>query len=95
MISVIAQAIIQDGKGPEFESIVAHLVEQVADHEPGNHAYRLVRSQADPNDYRFFELYSDRAAFESHSRSEHFRSAWKLMTPLMAGAPKIELFDAV
>ncbi|WP_327097497.1 antibiotic biosynthesis monooxygenase [Nocardia vinacea] len=95
MISVIAQAILKDGKGPEFESIIARLVKQVAEHEPGNLTYRLVRSQTDPNDYRFFELYSDRVAFESHSRSEHFRSAWKLMTPLMASAPKIELFDTV
>ncbi|WP_405138010.1 putative quinol monooxygenase [Nocardia sp. NBC_01388] len=95
MIAVIAEITVKPGSGPEFESVVADLIEQIRANEPGNLTYQLVRSNADADNYRFFELYSDEAAVEAHGRSDHFRAAGKLMAPLLAGAPKIEYFTAV
>ncbi|BCK55333.1 putative quinol monooxygenase [Nocardia wallacei] len=95
MIAVIAELIVQDGKGAELEAVVADLVGQIERNEPGNRAYRLVRSQSDPNSYRIFELYDDQSALEAHGKSEHFRAAGQRLAPLLAGAPKIEYFDAV
>ncbi|WP_067687173.1 putative quinol monooxygenase [Nocardia jejuensis] len=95
MIAVIAEVHVKDGSGAEFESVVADLIEQIRANEPGNLSYQLVRAKSDPNEYRFFETYSDGAALEAHGKSDHFRAAGKLMAPLLAGAPKIEYFDAV
>ncbi|WP_054813779.1 putative quinol monooxygenase, partial [Nocardia arizonensis] len=88
MISVIAELTVQDGKGAEFESVVADLVEQIKANEPGNQAYQLVRSKSDPNSYRIFELYADQAALEAHGKSDHFRAAGKQLATLLAAAPK-------
>ncbi|WP_280271793.1 putative quinol monooxygenase [Nocardia wallacei] len=95
MIAVIAELTVQDGKGVELESVVADLVVQIERNEPGNRAYRLVRSKQDPNSYRIFELYDDEAALEQHGKSEHFRAAGQRLAPLLAGAPKIEFLAAV
>jgi quinol monooxygenase YgiN len=95
MISVIAELTVQDGKGAEFESVIAGLVEQIKLNEPGNQVYRLVRAKTDPNSYRIFELYDDQAALELHGKSDHFRAAGKRLATLLAGAPKIEYFDVV
>ncbi|MBF6175760.1 putative quinol monooxygenase [Nocardia blacklockiae] len=95
MIAVIAELTVQDGKGAELESVVADLVEQIRQNEPGNRAYQLVRSQEDANAYRIFELYDDAAALEAHGKSDHFRAAGKQLATLLAGAPKIEYFDAL
>ncbi|MEV6335891.1 putative quinol monooxygenase [Nocardia vinacea] len=95
MLAVTADVTVKDGSGPEFESVVADLVTQVRANEPGNHAYQLVRSQSDPNNYRFFEIYSDKEALDAHGRSDHFRAAGKLMAPLLAAPPKLEFFDTL
>ena len=95
MIAVIAELTVQDGKGAEFESAVADLIAQIELNEPGNREYRLVRSKADPNSYRIFELYDDEAALDVHSKSDHFRAAGTRFAPVLAGAPQIEQFDAV
>ncbi|MFI6364272.1 putative quinol monooxygenase [Nocardia sp. NPDC050630] len=95
MLAVTADVTVKPGAGPEFESVVADLVAQVRANEPGNHIYQLTRSQADPNNYRFFEIYSDRAALEAHTGSDHFRAAGKLMTPLLAAPPRLEFFDTL
>ncbi|MBB5916194.1 quinol monooxygenase YgiN [Nocardia transvalensis] len=95
MIAVIAELTVQDGKGAELESVVADLVQQIEQNEPGNREYRLVRSKSDPNSYRIFELYDNDEALEFHGKSDHFRAAGKNLAPLLAGAPKIEYFDAV
>ncbi|WP_330179572.1 antibiotic biosynthesis monooxygenase [Nocardia sp. NBC_01503] len=95
MIAVIAEINVKPGTGAEFEAVVADLVTEIKANEPGNLTYQLVRSQTDPDHYRFFELYSDQAALEAHGKSAHFRAAGKLMAPLLAAPPKIEYFTAV
>ncbi|WP_067564443.1 putative quinol monooxygenase [Nocardia acidivorans] len=95
MIAVIAEITVKPGTGSDFEAVVADLVTEIKANEPGNLTYQLVRSQTDPDHYRFFELYADQAALEAHGKSDHFRAAGKLMAPLLAAAPKIEYFTAV
>ncbi|GAA5064923.1 putative quinol monooxygenase [Nocardia callitridis] len=95
MIAVIAEITVAEGRSAEFESVVGDLIAQVKANEPGNVTYQLVRAQDDPTHYRFFELYVDKDALEAHGKSEHFRAAGRLMAPLLAGAPKIEYFDAL
>ena len=41
--------------------------------EPGNMAYRPSRDLDDPRVFFIYEEYVDRAAYEAHGASEHFR----------------------
>ncbi|MFE3060262.1 putative quinol monooxygenase [Nocardia sp. NPDC059239] len=94
MIAIIADLTVVDGRGSEFEALVADLVEQIANNEPGNLMYRLLRSQTEPGQYTLFELYTDKGAIEAHAGSEHFRSAARKFGEFFAAAPKVRYFDA-
>jgi quinol monooxygenase YgiN len=41
--------------------------------EPGNLLYQLHRDPENPRVFFFYEQYVDRAAYEAHGSSEHFR----------------------
>ena len=94
-IGIIATLKIQDGKGPEFEAFFNELAKQVRGNEPGNLAYQLTKSRADPNTYKVLELYSDQDALTHHGQTEYFRAAGPKMGPCLAGRPNIEMLDAV
>ncbi|MFE2999082.1 putative quinol monooxygenase [Nocardia sp. NPDC059246] len=94
MIAIIADLTIIAGRGPEFEALVADLVEQIANNEPGNLMYRLLRSHTESDQYTLFELYTNREALEAHLGSEHFQSAGRKFAEFFAAAPKMRTLDA-
>ena len=58
------------------EGRVAELVPELARasrEEPGCEIYIPCRDPEDPSSYVFFEQYRDKAAFEEHAASEHFK----------------------
>jgi len=58
------------------EARVAELVPELARasrEEPGCELYIPCRDPEDPRSYVFFEQYRDKAAFEEHGASEHFK----------------------
>lgn len=95
MIGVIATLRIKAGKADEFESVFAKLADQVRANEPGNLAYQLCRSRAEPDTYKVLEIYRDDEALEAHRASEHFRSAGPGLGAVLDGRPDVELLDAV
>ncbi|MFE3188446.1 putative quinol monooxygenase [Nocardia sp. NPDC059240] len=95
MIAIIADLSIIEGRGVEFELLVAGLVEQVANNEPGNLMYRLLRSQTEPDQYSLVEIYTDAAALAAHLGSQHFQSGARKLAEFFAAAPKVRNFDAV
>lgn len=42
--------------------------------EPGCHRFDICRNADDPDTVFLYELYDDRAAFEAHLQSAHFKS---------------------
>jgi len=95
MIGVVATIKVQDGKNGEFEAVFLELAAKVRAGEPGNLAYQLTKSRADPNTYKVLELYKDEEALSAHRQSAHFRELGPRMGPCMAGRPEIELLDGV
>jgi quinol monooxygenase YgiN len=95
MIGVVATIKVQEGKNGEFEAVFLELAAKVRAGEPGNLAYQLTKSRADPNTYKVLELYKDEEALGAHRQSEHFRELGPRMGPCMAGRPEIELLDGV
>jgi quinol monooxygenase YgiN len=94
-IGVIATLKIQDGKNAEAEAAFTALAEQVRANEPGNRLYQLVKSRTDASTYVVMEIYDDQAAVEAHRKSDHFRAAGPKLGAVLAGAPDVQLYDAV
>lgn len=94
-IGVIAKLKIQEAKTAEFEAIFKELAAQVRAKEPGNNFYALHKSRTDPQLYIVLEQYADQAALDAHGKTDYFRAMGAKMGPCMAGAPAIELIDAV
>ena len=49
MIASISIVKVQDGKGAEFERLVADMTAKVRANEPGNLLYQLTKSRSDAN----------------------------------------------
>lgn len=94
-IGVIATLKIQEGKNAAFEEAFLALAEQVRANEPGNIFYILHRSKSDPQEYKVLEQYNSEADLEVHRQSAHFSAANKVLIPLVAAAPVIEVLDTV
>ena len=95
MIGVIATLTVAEGKNAEFEAIFTELAVQVRANEPGNIAYQLTKSRANPQVYKVLELYTDQDALATHGQTEYFKAAGPKLGPCMGGRPEIEYLDGV
>ena len=94
MIGVTARLPVQAGKEAEFETVFAALAEKVNANEAGCHLYELYRTPGTP-DYIVLERYADRAALDAHGKTEYFLAAQPALGSLLAGVPKVEVFESV
>jgi quinol monooxygenase YgiN len=94
-IGLLAKITVQQGKNEAFEQAFLELTAQVRANEPGNIFYALNRSQTDPQLYIVMEQYTDAEALEVHRKSDYFLAANGVLGGLVAGAPEIELFEAL
>jgi len=94
-IGLLATITVLEGKNAAFEKAFLDLTEQVRANEPGNVFYALHRSGSDPQVYVVMEQYTDAEALDLHGKTDYFKEANKQLAGLVAGAPKIELMDAV
>lgn len=97
MIGLIAKLKVQPGRGPDFEQAFRPLAEKVnSDAEPGNVLYKLCKSREDAETYVVMELYRDQAAVDEHPQTEHFKTLWPEIAPLLQpGRPEFEFVDSV
>jgi len=79
-------------KRDEALDLISELAEQ-SRAEPGMIDYRPAADVEDPNTIRFFERYEDEAAFEAHSRTDHFREFEAALPDLLAGEPEVTRFE--
>jgi (4S)-4-hydroxy-5-phosphonooxypentane-2,3-dione isomerase len=82
-VSLLAKVTAQDGKGDELLAAFGPLLEQV-ENEPGTLLYLMNRSQDDPDQFWFSELYTDEDAFAAHSGSDAMAKAAPTLGPLIA-----------
>jgi quinol monooxygenase YgiN len=94
-IGLVATLTIQEGKNAEFEQAFLALAEQVRLNEPGNIFYLLHRSKTDPQVYKVLEQYHSEEDLAAHGKSAHFIEANKVLGPLVAAAPEMEVLDTV
>ena len=70
-VTVFARLRAAQGKGDALAALMGELAQVVRAKEPGCLAYRLHRSNGDPDLLMFYETYADEAAFEIHRNAPY------------------------
>lgn len=95
MIGVIAKLKIATGKEADFEKAASALCEKVNANEDGCLLYELYKSKADGSEYVFMEKYADKVALDAHGKTDYFLAAQPTLGAYLAGAPDIQVYQAV
>jgi (4S)-4-hydroxy-5-phosphonooxypentane-2,3-dione isomerase len=90
---VIAKIKVKSGYEGEAEAAFRKQIDFVTREEPRTLIYLLHRSRKDPSTFLFYEKYADGDAFDRHGKSSGIQELFKTLTPLLEGAPAIELYD--
>lgn len=94
MFSLFVELNARPSAAAELESVLSGLA-GVAREEAGNVIYAVHRRQDDPDAFVLYELYRDRAAWESHLAIEAVRRALQQFETLLAAPPRIVRCDTV
>jgi quinol monooxygenase YgiN len=80
---LVARLTAREGEQDRAAEVLGRLVE-ASSAEPGNVHYIPHRDPEDPKVFLIYEQYRDKAAFEEHGQTEHFKSiALEELFPLM------------
>lgn len=96
MIAIIATLTVKDGSADE----VAALLQEAAPHcrsdvEPGCLYYQPTRLTTDPNVFKVFEVYADKAAIAAHRETPHFQPLAKAFGTLLASPPQVDVLETL
>ncbi len=94
MLGVIATLKIQDGKQAGFEALMKDLTAQVRAKEASCKLYQLHKTD-DATVYVMLEQYTDKAAFDAHMVTPHFKELGGKLGQFLAGAPEVKVMPAV
>ncbi|MBU1905082.1 MAG: antibiotic biosynthesis monooxygenase [Proteobacteria bacterium] len=94
MIGVVAKLSIQEGKVDEAINLIKELMAGVAKEE-GTLFYTMNRDKSNPNTIVILERYRDKAAFDYHSSTPHFKAFFGKIGGLLAGKPDISIMDEI
>jgi quinol monooxygenase YgiN len=70
---LVVRFTIRAGYEQEFDDLVAATVSAIDAHEPGTQIYVPHLVDGEPRTRIFYELYRDRAAFDTHEAQPHVR----------------------
>ena len=94
MVSVIAKLPIKEGKAEEAVAAIKELMVQVA-REEGTLFYTLNRDQSNPNTLTIMERYKDKAAFDVHASTPHFKAFFAKSRAFLGGKPEVTMMDEI
>ena len=96
MITIIARFKIRPGNEAEVEKTATEMAAAVEANEPGALVYLMHRSQRDPTDITFFEVYADGEALSAHGQTAHMTTHGGKFAQLAdLSATKIERLERV
>jgi quinol monooxygenase YgiN len=94
-VTVVARVKVRSGSEQAAEAAFRRHIDHVRREEPQTLVYVMHRSRKDPTTFLFYERYADAAAFDRHGKSAAMQGLFRELTPLLDGAPAIELYDEV
>jgi len=74
---------INEGAKPEFRRLIDVNARDSCRHEPGCRRFDVLEFPDDAHRILLYEIYDDRAAFDSHVKSPHFQLFNKASAPLV------------
>jgi len=96
MVALIGRFKMQPGKEDEALAELRRMTEAVEANEPGALVYLCHRSQQDPAEIVFFEVYADDQAFADHGKTAHMGALRAKFAELFdPSAVKIERLERV
>lgn len=95
MITVIARLKVKPGSDDAFRQAADDMIAHVTANEPQTLTYVLYRSTADPNEFVFYEVYSDQTALAGHGSSAAMQQFFGAVGGLLDGRPEITLYEEV
>lgn len=93
-IAMIAKLTAVDGRRDELVAALEKIYDTV-ENESGTLVYALHTDAGDANVVWFYELYTDNAALEAHSKSEGMAQMITALPGLVAGAPEMHALTPV
>lgn len=95
MIAIIATLTAKDGSAQKVQDALAAAAPIVrSDAEPGCHYYQPTRVTGEPNVFKVFEIYEDKAAQAAHRDTAHFAPLAELFATELAVPPTVDVLDA-
>ena len=88
-VAVVAKLTAIEGKSEDLTAVIADLVTQVRDTEPGTLVYAAGQDATDPNVFWFYEFYDSADAAAAHSSGDALAAAGNRMRGLLAGPPEV------
>ena len=90
-VTLIAKIKAKQGSEGPLEEAFRDMIKKVRAAEPGCQAYVLHKSNQDPTQFVWYEVYSDQAAFDNHRKTEHMKEMGTRIANLLDGRPSIEI----
>src|SRR3954465_7362795 len=86
----IAELGIDPAQLESYKGAVKEEMETSVRVEPGVLAIYVVAEKDDPSKLRFFEMYTDEAAYNAHRESEHFKKYIEITKPMITSRRLID-----
>ncbi|MEL6681048.1 MAG: putative quinol monooxygenase [Pseudomonadota bacterium] len=84
MYAVCVNFVLKSGMSKDFMPLMLENARVSKQQETGCHQFDVVIDSCDPNTVFLYELYADRAAFDAHLASKHFKVFDKAIRDLIA-----------
>lgn len=88
MFSLIVTFKVKPGKSSEFLAAISKVISSTR-REAGNVLYQLSADESDETRYFLYEIYTDRQAYESHTREPYLSEFREEIKDLLASAPDV------
>jgi quinol monooxygenase YgiN len=96
-LGVVGRLTAKTGKEQELEALFHELSALAKAHEPGMLQHAIFRSTTNPREFVVVEVFRDQAAFDAHSRTDHYPEVGRRIGPLIDSqlGGGVEVFQVV
>jgi quinol monooxygenase YgiN len=95
MYGLIVSLSVQEDQRDVFEALVQGIARAVSANEPDNVAYHVLRTRAQPNEYRIVEIYRSKDAFKSHLGADYVTGTNAEVLKTLTGNPRVDVMEIV
>ena len=94
-VTLIAKIKAKAGSENDLEAAFRDMIKKVRAAEPGCQAYVLHKSNQDPTQFVWYEIYQDQAAFDNHRKTDHMKEMGNRIKDLLDGRPQVEMLTEI